>query len=321
MNKKALITGITGSGASYLAEYLLDQELEVHGISRWHSTSSARNIGQIRNRLHLHDCDLTDFSSVLTTLDKIRPDYVFHLAAHANVRSCFDNPLAVINNNVNNTINLFEAIKFLKLDPVIQLCGTSECYGLVKPENTPISESHPLNPVNIYAVSKLTQEKIALSYFYCYGLKVIVTRMFAYINPRRGDIFSSAFAKQIVELEKNYSPEYNKIYHGNLNSVRTLIDVRDAMRSYWVASQKCRYGEVYNIGGKDTLSVGDFLDVLIKKSTKEIEKVLNPKLLRPADVTLQVPDITKFQEETGWQQQYSLEESIEFLLDFYRDEI
>lgn len=315
---KALISGITGSGASYLAEYLLSQGLEVHGISRWHSTSSGRNISKIKDKLHLHDCDLTDFSSVLRTLDKVNPDYVFHLAAHANVRSCFDNPLAVINNNVNNTINLFEAIRVLKQDPVIQLCGTSECYGLVKLADTPIKESQPLNPVNIYAVSKLTQEKIALSYFYCYGLKVIVTRMFAYINPRRGDIFSSAFAKQVVDIEKGMGEK--TIYHGNLNSIRTLIDVRDAMRSYWVASQKCKAGEVYNIGGKDTLSVGDFLDVLISKSyTPNIVKQVNVDLLRPADVTLQVPDITKFQQETNWEQEYSLEDSIKFLLDYYRN--
>lgn len=317
---KALISGITGSGASYLAEYLLSQGVEVHGISRWHSTSSGRNISKIKDKLHLHDCDLTDFSSVLRTLEKVKADYIFHLAAHANVRSCFDNPLAVINNNVNNTINLFEAIRVLKQDPVIQLCGTSECYGLVKPEDTPIKESQPLNPVNIYAVSKLTQEKIALSYFYCYGLKVIVTRMFAYINPRRGDIFSSAFAKQVVDIEKKYTVGGNKIYHGNLDSIRTLIDVRDAMRSYWVASQHCKYGEVYNIGGKDTLSVGQFLDVLIAKSfVPNLKKEVNPNLLRPADVTLQVPDITRFQEATNWQQEYSLEDSIKFLLDYYRN--
>jgi len=313
---KILITGITGSGASYLAEHLLDEGLEVHGISRWHSTTTMQNIEKIQHRIYLHECDLTDFSATFTTIKKIKPDYIFHLAAHANVKVCFTNPISVLNNNVNNTINLFEAIKLLDIDPIVQFCGTSEVYGLVKPENTPIKENAQLNPVNIYAVSKLAQEKIALSYFYCYGIKSILTRMFAYINPRRGDIFSTAFAKQIAQIEQG---KQQVLRHGNLDSVRTLIDVRDAMRSYWTASQKCYPGEVYNIGGQDTMTVGNFLQTLISKARVPINCKSDDNLLRPADVTLQIPDTTKFVTQTNWKPQYTLEDSIEFLLEYCRN--
>jgi len=313
---KALITGITGSGASYLAEHLLDVGVEVHGIARWHSTSVPRNIAHIKDKITVHECDLNDLSNTIRVLRTVKPDYIFHLAAHANVRVCFDTPIAVLQNNINITINLFEALRILALDPVVQFCGTSEVYGIVAQEDTPITEEQKLDPVNIYAVSKLTQEKIASSYFHAYGMKVVITRMFAYLNPRREDIFSSAFAKKVVEVEKG---KRNVVTHGNLNSVRTLIDVRDAMESYWVASQKCDYGVPYNIGGHTIISVGNFLQLLKEQASCDIPSEVDPSLLRPVDVTLQVPDVTLFTDKTGWKPKKSFEDSVEFLLNHYRN--
>ena len=314
--KRALITGIAGSGGSYLAEYLVNnQDVEVHGISRWHSTTSNSNLKNVIDKITLHECDLNDLSATIRAIEKAKPDYIFHLAAHANVHVCFSNPIAVLQNNINNTINLFEAIRIVGVDPIIQFCGTSEVYGIVDKKNIPIKESNALDPVNIYAVSKLTQEKIASSYFHSYGMKVIITRMFAYINPRRGDIFSSAFARKIAEIEKG---ERKYLTHGNLNSIRTLIDVRDAMESYWVACQKCEYGVPYNVGGETVISVGEFLDVLKSKASLPIISTVDKNLLRPVDVTLQVPDVTKFIEAADWKPKYSIEESVEFLLEHYR---
>jgi GDP-4-dehydro-6-deoxy-D-mannose reductase len=314
--KRALITGIAGSGGSYLAEYLINNtDLEVHGISRWHSTTSNSNLKAISHKLIMHECDLTDLSATIRAIKNAKPDYIFHLAAHANVHVCFSNPIAVLQNNINNTINLFEAIRIVGIDPIIQFCGTSEVYGLVDIKNTPISEDSPIEPVNIYAVSKLTQEKIASSYFHSYGMKVVITRMFAYINPRRGDIFSSAFARKIVEIEQG---KREILTHGNLDSVRTLIDVRDAMESYWIACQHCDYGVPYNIGGETVITVRQFLDVLKSKSSCQIKSEVDESLLRPVDVTMQIPDVTKFISKTNWKPKYSIEESIEFLLDHYR---
>tara|TARA_Y100000034_G_scaffold136574_1_gene213916 strand:- start:430 stop:1386 length:957 start_codon:yes stop_codon:yes gene_type:complete len=314
--KRALITGIAGSGGSHLAEYLVkNEDIDVHGVSRWHSTTSNANLKNVKDDITLHECDLNDLSATIRAIEASKPDYIFHLAAHANVHVCFSNPIAVLQNNINNTINLFEAIRIVGINPVVQFCGTSEVYGMVDKDNTPITEEHPLQPVNIYAVSKLTQEKIASSYYHSYGIKVIITRMFAYINPRRGDIFSSAFARKIVEIERG---ERDVLTHGNLNSIRTLIDVRDAMRSYWVACQKCEYGIPYNIGGESVISVGDFLEKLKEQSTVPVRSMIDSKLLRPVDVTLQVPDVSRFISASDWKPQYSLEESIDFLLNYYR---
>jgi len=314
---KSLITGINGSGPSYMAEYLVDvPNMEVHGIARWHTNGSNKNLENIKDGIFLHECDLTDLSSTIRVLDEVRPDYIFHMASHANVRLCFVNPIAVLKNNVDSTINLLEAIRILKLPTIVHYAGTSEVYGQVRKEDTPIVETHRLDPVNVYAISKLTQEKLVKSYYCSYGIKCVITRAFTYINPRRPDIFSSAFARQLVEVEKG---KRDKITYGNLDSTRTLMDVRDTADAYWVSANMCNYGEEYNIGGTDVLTVGDFLKELLSYSIlPDVPHEQDPKLLRPVDVTMQIPNIDKFVNKTSWKPKYKLSDSVQFLLDYYR---
>ncbi|MHC4690207.1 MAG: GDP-mannose 4,6-dehydratase [Planctomycetota bacterium] len=314
--EKILITGITGSGGSYLAEYILKHhpDVEVWGICRWHSTTSLLNISTIKDKVVVRECDLLDISSIIRTLKDCMPTKIFHLAAYANVRKCFDTPLSVVHNNIMGTANLLEAVRLICPDSIVQMCSTSEVYG--NPLFTPMTEHHPIQPVNPYSVSKLTQESLGYSYYQSWGLKVVTTRMFAYINPRRTDLFATSFAKQVVDIENG---KLDVLKHGNLDSVRTLIDVRDAMESYWIASEKCKFGEAYNIGGNDVISVGEFLSKLKDISTCEIVSEQDPSLLRPVDITLQIPDVSKFKEATGWKPKYNLEESVEFLLESLRE--
>ena len=313
---KVLITGITGSGGSYLAEYLLTKKnIEVIGTSRWHSTATHNNVRNIHGKAKILSCDLCDFSRLYRILKEHKPDAIFHLASLANVRDSFDNPLTVYNNNVNITLNLLESVRILKeesgYNPKIQICSTSEVYGDVSSTDIPITEKCPLRPVNPYASSKLAQDNLGYVYHKSFGLNVIRTRMFTYLNPRRGDLFASAFAKQIIEIE---SGKKDVLKHGNLNSVRTIIDVRDAMESYWLALEKCSNGEVYNIGGETAISVGDFLNLLIKNSTAKIKTEQCPNLTRPVDVTLQIPDCSKFKKATGWQCKYSFDDTVQYFL-------
>jgi GDP-4-dehydro-6-deoxy-D-mannose reductase len=318
--KRVLITGIAGSGGSYLAEYIVQNhpDVEVHGIGRWHSTSNVDNLSNIRSSVTVHECDLMDFSSILDALEKSRPDVIFHLAAHANVRASFQTPLSVLNNNIMGTANLFEAIRAAKLNPIFQLCSTSEVYGQVGSEEVPILEETPMRPSSPYAVSKVTQDLLGYTYFVAYNMPVIRTRMFAYLNPRRVDLFATSFARQVARIECGLQEE---LVHGNLDSVRTIIDVRDAMRAYWDAALHCTPGEAYNIGGKTTITVGEFLDLLKSLAKTAIPSRVDPALLRPADVTLQIPSTEKFEMATGWKPQYSFEESVAFLLDHWRNEV
>ena len=312
---KVLITGIAGSGGSYLAEYIANNhpEVEIHGLA--YSRSTRLNLKTLGNKITRHEADLMDFGSVFSILDKLRPDAIFHLAAFANVRASFHTPNTFLSNNILGTSNLFEAVRAAHLDPVIQLCSTSEVYGQVDPKDVPIKEMAPLKPASPYAVSKATQDLLGWSYFTSYQMRIIRTRMFTYLNPRRSDLFASSFAKQVAWIERDLQKELS---HGNLESIRTIIDMRDAMRAYWLAILHCRPGEAYNIGGTIAVKVGDFLDQLIALSSVTIKTRCDPDLLRPADVTLQIPCIDKFSEETGWKPQYSFEESVAHLLEYWR---
>jgi GDP-4-dehydro-6-deoxy-D-mannose reductase len=330
---KCLVLGGSGSAGSYLCEYLTRLGHEVIGTGRNPRVHLHPDFILLDNKddntvylsYRLVNCDLTIWQDTIEVLERNRPDYIFNLAANADVRGSFDRPLEVLDNNIKSTAHLLEAIRQLKhfdgYDPIIQHCSTSEVYGIISQDDCPVSETYPLKPVNVYAVSKLTQEQLALAYHKMYGLKVIVTRAFGYINPRRHNIFSTAFAKQIVEIERG-KKEY--LEHGNLDSVRTLMDVRDVSRAYWYAATKGRVGEIYNIGSTQPISVKEFLDILVNKVQEkrkqeanplEVRAWQNPDLMRPIDVTLQIPDTRKFLSETGFHCEYTLDESINWLLE------
>ena len=315
--KKVLITGINGSGASYLAEYIVDNhpDYQVDGIARWHSTSTSKNLTNIKAKISIHECDLNDLASILRVLKNVRPDYIFHIASYANVKASFDYPSVVYENNIIGTSNFFEAIRIAEINPRIQLCSTSEVYGQVDPKNVPIREDCPMNPVSPYAISKDAQDHIGYMYFKAYGMRIIRTRMFTYLNPRRDDLFMTAFAMQVARIEAGLQTE---LLHGNLDSIRSFIDVRDAMEAYWIAIEKCIPGEVYNIGGTTNMTVGEFLEILKQSATCAIPSRQDPNLLRPADVTLQIPNISKFTTQTGWKPKYTLKDSVAFLLGYCR---
>jgi GDP-mannose 4,6-dehydratase len=316
--RTALITGISGSGGSYLAEHIASHHpnVDLHGFARWHSTTVSDNLAEIRDRVTVHEVDLTDFGAVFAALQAVKPDAIFHLASHANVRASFTTPNAVLANNILGTSTLFEAIRLAKLDPVIQLCSTSEVYGQVDPKYVPITEDAPMRPVSPYAVSKTAQDLLGFSYFASYGLRIVRTRMFAYLNPRRADLFATSFARQVAWIERGLQRE--PLRHGNLDSVRTMIDVRDAMRAYWDATLHCRPGEAYNIGGTTVITVGEFLELLKGLARTPIPTGQDPALLRPADVTLQIPSVEKFKAAAGWAPRYSFEDSVADLLGYWR---
>jgi GDP-mannose 4,6-dehydratase len=310
---KHLVTGALGSGGSYMCEHLMDHG-EVRGLGRWHTSRTVPE----KPAYPVHECDLMDPFRVLRLLDEIRPDIIYHLASHANVRAGFDNSAAVLRNNIDVTVNLLEAIRTLRLDTRFLLCSSSEVYGQVKPGTGPIDESYPANPVSPYAVSKLTQDAMGYAYFKSFGVQVVRTRAFTYFNPRRTDLFATSFAMQVARIEAGMQDE---LTHGNLDSVRTVLDVRDAVRAYRLAAERGVVGDVYNIGGTRTITVGEFLEILKGMALCEIPSREDPALVRPADVTLQIPDCTKFRNLTGWEPEIPFEQSVVHLLDHCRAQL
>ena len=308
--KKCLITGITGSGGSYLAEHILskDKNIKIFGIYRSHGYKHLFNKNK---RVHLFKGDLRNQIRTQKIIKKIQPDLIFHLASSANVRKSFDTPYTFINNNIDITINLLESIRRLKVKPLTIICSTSEVYGLVSKKEIPIKEKQIMRPASPYAVSKSTQDLLSQVYYKNYGQNIIITRMFSYTNARRKDLFATSFANQISLIEKGI---IKILRHGNLESVRTFVDISDAMEAYWLTAKKGKIGEIYNIGGKKTIKVKDFLHELIKNSNVKIRTQLDKKLLRPTDVTLQIPDCKKFQKDTGWKLKISFKNSVKKLL-------
>jgi len=317
---KVLITGITGMVGSHLAEYILDNhpEVELHGLIRWRSPFD--NIRNIYPKVILHQAELRDLNSLIVLLRKVKPDRIFHLAAQSYVTTSFDAPADTLNTNVIGTTNLLDAVRIIGIDPKIHICSSSEVYGQVTEDEIPIKENNAFRPASPYAVSKVGEDMIAMQYFISYGIKTIRTRMFTHTGPRRGDVFAeSAFAKQIAEIEAGLRK--NPVKVGNLDSVRTFADVRDSVRAYWLLLEKCPHGEVYNIGGKETMTVGEMLNLLKGMAKCKIEHVVDPTLLRPSDVTLQIPEISKFQKATGWQPEISTEKTMQDLLNYHRERI
>jgi GDP-mannose 4,6-dehydratase len=315
---KVLITGITGMVGSHLAEYLVSSfpETEVHGLVRWRSP--LRNIQKILPRITLHQGDLRDLNSLVLLLREVQPDRIHHLAAQSYVDMSFVAPADTLSSNIIGTVNLMDAVRIVGINPRIHICSSSEVYGQVRPDEVPITESTPLRPASPYAVSKVGEDLIAFQYGISYRLDLVRTRMFTHTGPRRGDVFAeSSFARQIAEIELNR--QTGPVRVGNLDSVRTLADVRDAVRAYKLLLDKCPAGEVYNIGGKETMTVGEILETLKSLARVPIKHVVDPGRLRPSDVTLQIPDTSKFHGATGWQPEIPALQTLRDLLDYQRD--
>lgn len=336
MKVKALITGITGMVGSHLTDFLLENtDWDIYGVCRWRSPLDNVNhlleLANKRERLIFEYADLNDEISLIAIMNKVKPDYVFHLAAQSYPLTSFTAPIDTLNTNILGTCRLLEAIRMAmeedaEYQPVIHVCASSEVFGKIPAEKKPDSGIHeecPFHPASPYAISKVGTDLLGRYYAEAYGMTVMTTRMFTHTGPRRGDVFhESTFAKQIAMVEAGMIEP--KVMVGNLKSLRTYADVRDAVRAYYMLVTKNPIGgEYYNIGGTYTCEVGDTLNTLISLSTvkDKIEIVTDPERLRPIDADLQIPDCRKFKNHTGWEPQISFEQTMKDLLDYWRNRI
>ena len=326
--KKVLITGITGMVGSHLLDLILEKtDWNIFGLTRWRSslTNIEHQLHQLNqgDRLKLIEGDLLDQTSLFKCLEQSNPDIIFHLAAQSFPTASFISPIITYDVNTLGTSRLLESVRILKLDPLIHVCSSSEVYGRTPKEFLPINESTPFHPASPYSISKIGTDLIARFYFEAYGLKTLITRMFTHTGPRRGDVFAeSSFAKQISMIEAELIPPV--LYTGNLQSLRTWADVRDAVNAYFsLVTVNPLPGEVYNIGGTTVKTVNEVLDFLVKMSTAKDKIIIKTDAarIRPIDADLQVPDTTKFTQHTGWKPNISFEQTMKDLLDFWRKKV
>ncbi|MHB8055228.1 MAG: GDP-mannose 4,6-dehydratase [Candidatus Aminicenantales bacterium] len=314
-----LITGITGFAGSHLAEYILAHHpgVKVHGTVRWRSRME--NIAPLvrKGKVTLHEADLKDMSSLRKALQASVPDRIFHLAAQSYVPASWKLPAETFAINAVGQINLFEAILAEKLEPRIQIAGSSEEYGMVLPNEVPMKETNLLRPLSPYAVSKVAQDLLGYQYWQSYRIPIVRTRGFNHTGPRRGEVFvTSNFARQIALIEKGLSDPVIRV--GNLEAKRDFTDVRDTVRGYWLALEKGEPGEVYNIGTGTAISMKDMLDILLGFSKVKVKVKVDPDRLRPSDVQILCADVTKFKKATGWVPKIPLATTLRDLLDYWR---
>ena len=328
---KSLITGITGFVGSHLAEYLVHSGDEVTGICRWRSsTENLKDAGILEvgskksRKVKLYISDLNDLLSLQNVIKEVKPNRIFHLAAQSYVPASYRAPAETLQTNVIGTCNLLEAVRSHgKLNsgelPVVHICSSSEVYGNPTKDEIPIKESNPLRPLSPYAVSKVAEDRLGYMYWNAYKIPTVITRSFTHGGPRRGKVFfESAFARQIALIEAGLQKPELRV--GNLKSVRTYMDVRDTIKAYVLLTEKGTYGDVYNIGGNITKEVGEYLEILLSYSKKRIKVVKDPALYRPADATLQIPDLTKIQ-SLGWKAKITPEKSLLDLLNYWRRKV
>ena len=314
---QALITGISGFVGSHLAEYLL-----AHTDWQVAGTVYGRldNITHLRERLALYPAELSRLEVVRFIVEETRPDYIFHLAAQPIPSLSHHDPWFTLENNIRAQLNVLEVVAQTGLACRVLVVGSSEEYGAISPDDLPIDEDTPLRPTSPYAVSKVAQDLLGLQYWLSQRVEAIRVRPFNHIGPRqRHGFVAPDFASQIAEIEAGLRPPVMAV--GTLDVARDFSDVRDIVRGYYLALTRGQPGEVYNLGAGRAHTVRDLLDTLVTASSSAIEVVQDTERTRPVDVPCIVANCTRMHRDTGWQAQISFQQSVQDVLDYWREQV
>ena len=325
--KRVLITGASGMVGSHLIDYLLENtDYEIYGMIRWRSPlDNLEHLAGLINagsRIKLVYGDLTDEQSLRAVVQESSPDFVYHLAAESFPQTSFSAPIHTFDVNISGTFRFLECIRSIAPNARVHICSSSEVFGKVPSEFVPIKESTPFHPASPYAISKVGTDLVGKYFAEAFGIKTVITRMFTHTGPRRGDVFAeSSFAKQIALIEIGAMSPVVRV--GNLNSMRTFADVRDAVNAYHLALEaNLPAGSTFNIGGNHSCTVGEMLEFLINLSTEsKIQIKEDPNRIRPVDADLQIPDVSAFVTATGWQPKISFNQTMEELLAYWRERV
>ena len=308
---RILITGITGFVGGHLADFLSGKkDIEVHGL--------AQHAGNTKKRIYA--CDIRDQKKLEAIVQKVKPDRIFHLAAQASVPFSWEYPRETFEQNLMGTVNLLEAVRKSGISPGIQIAGSAHEYGIPPKNITRIHEEVPLNPISLYAVSKVSQDFLACQYASHFGMNIVRTRGFNHIGPRQSaDFVTSSFARQIALMEAGRQKPL--LMTGNLDTARDYTDVRDAVEAYWLAVEKGKIGEVYNIASGKAHSARQILNSYLKMTKVKIMIKQEASRVRRSDIPRLVGDARKFFRRTGWKPRIPLEESLADILNFWREKI
>ncbi|NWG20883.1 MAG: GDP-mannose 4,6-dehydratase [Chloroflexi bacterium] len=313
---RVFITGITGPVGSALADYLVTLPgVEVHAFKRWRSDT--RPINHLAGHITLHEGDIEDPYSIARAVERAAPDRVYHLAAQSYPSESWDAPIVTIRTNVEGTINLLEAVRRHAPHARVHIAGTSAEYGQVRPEETPIPETHPTRPLSPYGVSKVAAGLSGLQYAASFGMHIVVTRSFNHVGPHQGDRCSiQTFCRQMVLIE--YARQEPILYVGNLEAWRDFTHTRDVARALWLLLERGESGTIYNLCSGTATRIGDIVAMVQRLGRVPSSVRIDPARLRPSDEPLLVGDNTRLRQATGWEPQITVPMIVEELMEYWR---
>jgi GDP-4-dehydro-6-deoxy-D-mannose reductase len=318
---KYFITGISGFVAGHFLD-LLDS-LGKSGITVLGVDTAIPE--DIKRRFYknitvrLETLNLLDYQSTENVMVGFQPVYVVHLASFSSVSKSWQEPLASFMNNTNIFLNICEIIRKNNIKCRLLSIGSSEEYGNVPDHCIPIKESVPLNPINPYAVARVSQEMLSQCYVSSYKLDVILTRSFNHIGPGQRDMFViPSFVKQILNGIKDGQSEIT-LFAGAVSIVRDFLDVRDVVRAYYLLLEKGITGELYNVCAGNGYSLMEIIDTLAELLRVTIITKTDITKIRPNDNKVIIGDNTKIKEHIGWQPEISFIQSLQDMVVYWKN--
>lgn len=309
---KALIIG----GAGFVGSYLIDH---LQNDCEWSvSVTKLENENIEQNNVDIYNLDILDKDSIITLLKKVRPDYIFHLAAQSSVSLSWKNPSLTIDVNVKGSVNVLDAVRELDYKPRILLIGSGEEYGHILPDEVPIAEENPTRPGNIYAATKACMNMIGKIYADAYQMDIILVRAFNHIGPKQSPVFVVAdFCKQVAEIEKGLREPIIRV--GNLSAKRDFTDVRDVVRAYSLLIQEGVAGETYNIGSSKAIAIEDILKMILSLTNFNIKVEVDHNRIRPTDIPIIEANINKLRDLIDWKITKPVEYTLKDIIDYWRN--
>lgn len=313
-----LITGACGMVGSHMID-VFHAEGGHHIIGTYYKPTT--DMEDIKGKAQLVECDVRYFQRVLDVIGDIKPDKIFHLAAQSYPTVSWHRPQETMDINVNGTINVFEAIKYVRkkdknYDPIVVVACSSAEYGAsLTPENTPIKEDAQLLPLHPYGVSKVGQDLLSFQYYQNDKIKTIRARIFNTTGPRKTNDVVADFTMRAHQIETG---KLNKLKVGNLNTKRAITDVRDLVSALILLSDKGKWGEAYNISGDKVYEIKEIIPIIEEVIGMKIEFEIDPSLLRPTDEPIIFGDSSKLKNDTGWKQTVELKTTIKDMIEYLR---
>ena len=315
IKRKALVTGAEGFIGSHLVNFL-----HAHG---WLVVGSylaeGREGFQGAPGMHFVQCDLRNGQRVSHLLAEYQPTHIFHLGAQSLPTLSWADPVRTFESNVMGSLYLFEAVRRMKKRPVVVSACSSAEYGHVPPSAIPVKEDQPLHPLHPYGISKVCLDLLAREYFLDYAIPAIILRLFNTTGPGKTDDAPSDFVRQLVRIKKKEQSPVIEV--GNLKPRRAFLDVRDTVRSFYLAALKGKPGEAYNVCATSTHEVGTMLKTAIRLAGVRVEIKQAMRLMRPSDEKIIFGSTRKIQRDTGWKPLFSLEETLKPMLEYWEERL